>query len=91
MQIRISCLLQKPTDLDLHCLQRQGISGFSRARVNSLPTHLHLNVFKDCWRTGRIDLNHMPQNVEYDLGLQCCSDLSVQILRINKEHTCTSR
>ena len=24
---------QKPTDLDLHCLQRQGISGFSRARV----------------------------------------------------------
>ena len=28
--------LQKPTDLDLHCLQRQGISGFSRTRVNSL-------------------------------------------------------
>ena len=26
--------LQKPTDLDLHCLQRQGISGFSRTRVN---------------------------------------------------------
>ena len=24
---------QKPTDLDLHCLQRQGISGFSRTRV----------------------------------------------------------
>ena len=33
MQIRISWLLQKPTDLDLHCLQRQGISGFSRTRV----------------------------------------------------------
>ena len=29
-----SGLLQKPTDLDLHCLQRQGISGFSRKRVN---------------------------------------------------------
>ena len=27
MQIQISWLLQKPTDLDLHCLQRQGISG----------------------------------------------------------------
>ena len=27
MQIQISCLLQKPADLDLHCLQRQGISG----------------------------------------------------------------
>ena len=34
MQIQISWLLQKPTDLDLHCLQRQGISGFSRTRVN---------------------------------------------------------
>ena len=25
---------QKPTDLDLHCLQRLGMSGFSRTRVN---------------------------------------------------------
>ena len=31
MQIQISW--QKPTDLDLQCLQRQGISGFSRTRV----------------------------------------------------------
>ena len=36
MQIQISWLLQKPTDLDLHCLQRQDISGFSRTRVNLL-------------------------------------------------------
>ena len=35
MQIQISWLLQKPTDLDLHCLQRQGISGLSRTRVKS--------------------------------------------------------
>ena len=35
MQIQISWLLQKPTDLDLHCLQRQSISGFSRTRVNA--------------------------------------------------------
>ena len=34
VQIQISWLLQKPTDLDLHCLQRQGISGFSRTRAN---------------------------------------------------------
>ena len=34
MQIQVSWLLQKPTDLDLHCLQRQVISGFSRTRVN---------------------------------------------------------
>ena len=33
MQIKISWLFQKPTDLDLHCLQRQGISGFSRTKV----------------------------------------------------------
>ena len=33
MQIQISWLLQKPIDLDLHCLQRRGISGFSRTRV----------------------------------------------------------
>ena len=26
--------VKKPTDLDLHCLQRQGISRFSRTRVN---------------------------------------------------------
>ena len=26
--------VQKPTDLDLHCLQRQDISGFSMTRVN---------------------------------------------------------
>ena len=25
--------LEKPTDLDLHCLQRQGLSGFSKTRV----------------------------------------------------------
>ena len=33
MQIQI-LKLQKPTDLDLHCLQRQDMSGFSRTRVN---------------------------------------------------------
>ena len=27
-------LVSSPTDLDLHCLQRQDISGFSRTRVN---------------------------------------------------------
>ena len=33
VQIQISWLLHNPTDLDLHCLQRQGISKFSRIRV----------------------------------------------------------
>ena len=35
-------LLKKPTDLDLHCLQRQGISGFSRTRVNKKPFGFYL-------------------------------------------------
>ena len=35
VQIQISWLLQKPTDLDLQCLQRQGISGFSRTRIKA--------------------------------------------------------
>ena len=33
VKIQISWLLQKPTDLDLHCLQRQDISRCSRTRV----------------------------------------------------------
>ena len=36
VQIQISWLLKKPTDLDLHCLQRQSISGVSRTRDNLL-------------------------------------------------------
>ena len=35
VQIQISWLLQKPTDLDLHCLQMQDILGLSRIRVNT--------------------------------------------------------
>ena len=30
---------QKPADLDLHCLQRQDLSGFSRTRVNAVWSH----------------------------------------------------
>ena len=33
VQIQISWLLKKPTDLGLHCLQRQGTSWFSRTWV----------------------------------------------------------
>ena len=39
MQIQITWLLQKPTDLDLHCLQRQGTSGFSRTMVSWTIIH----------------------------------------------------
>ena len=36
VQNQISWLLKKPTDLDLHCLQRQSISGFSRTSIQPL-------------------------------------------------------
>ena len=39
-----SWLLQKPTDLDLHCLQRQGISGFSMIRVKKVSCQLLAKV-----------------------------------------------
>ena len=46
MQIQISWLFQKPTDLDLHCFQRQGISGFSRTSVNVLSQDLKCEKLK---------------------------------------------
>ena len=36
--IQISWLLQKPSDLDLHCLQRPDISWFNRTRFNLLQS-----------------------------------------------------
>ena len=43
-QIHISWLLGKPADLDLLFLQRQGISGFSRTRVNSISETSQKNM-----------------------------------------------
>ena len=42
MQIQISWLLKKPTDLDLNCLQRQGISEYSRTRVKIILMNNHV-------------------------------------------------
>ena len=42
VQIQISWLLQKPTDLDLHCLQWQDIYRFSRTRVKTFSTRAQL-------------------------------------------------
>ena len=40
-------LLQKSTDLEPYCLQRQGISGFSRTMVNLTFTALLVNSAGD--------------------------------------------
>ena len=49
VQIQISWLLQKPTDLDLHCLQKQGISGFSMTRVKCLGKAHLLSTYNICF------------------------------------------
>ena len=46
VQNQISWLPMKPTDLDLHCLQRHGISGFSRTQ-NRLHGYGEENVVSD--------------------------------------------
>ena len=60
VKIQISWLLKKPTDLDLHCFQSQGISGFSRTKVNSLLylfynkfLLLHVDKSRNCWMSSK--------------------------------------
>ena len=48
MQIQISWLLQKPTDLDLHCLQKQDISGLSRTRDGYVTLIAELAFYSSC-------------------------------------------
>ena len=48
MQIQISWFLQTPPDLDLHCLQRQHISGFSRTRVKITQNEDHSTIKTSC-------------------------------------------
>ena len=70
VQIQISWLLQKPTDLDLHCLQRQSISGFSRTRVKIAR-----------WVANSEDPDETPHSVVSHLGLHC-SGMSVQVWNV---------
>ena len=67
VQIQISWLFQKPTDLDLHCLQRQGISGFSMIRVNQ-------KAF--IWQPGALSGMFWPKNPDQNIPLQF--DLNLQ-------------
>ena len=47
---------QKPTDLDLHCLQRQGISAFSRIRVDCEHVVVVTGVSLAVWSSHKITL-----------------------------------
>ena len=44
--MKISWFLQKLTDVDLHCLQRQDISNFSRTRVKEFGLNKNLKKKK---------------------------------------------
>ena len=50
-----SVVLQKPTDLDLHCMQRQDMSKFSRTRAIISTVNIYCNYFNShiyypgCW------------------------------------------
>ena len=46
MQIQISWLLQKPTDLDLHCLLRQGMSCSAREGLRGMDIHSVISFSK---------------------------------------------
>ena len=66
MQIQINWLLQKPTDLDLHCLQRQGISGFSRTRVSLYVFLQFLSCFKNtCFRLRKREEKAAQKKAEW--------------------------
>ena len=85
MQIQISWLLQKPTDLDLHCLQRQGISGFSSWRIKEtylsgylLNVAIMIIICSECiysllwWFAQKRDINHGAKSFAFQ-------NLSVEI------------
>ena len=79
MQIQISWLLQKPTDLDLHCLLRQGMSCSGREGLRVILYHL-LEIGKEM--TERI--NPSPAEPGYVLPLQTVqiTDLDLHCLAL---------
>ena len=66
MQIQISWLLQKPTDLDLHCLQKQGISRFSRTRVNINNNNIIKIKMKEREKKGKITIDAPSREITLD-------------------------
>ena len=71
VQIQISWLLQKSTDLDLHCLQRKGIFGFNRTRANTSV----ISPFY-CW----VPSERVPSTILESLGYNLDGDLTHNLL-----------
>ena len=66
--------LQKPTDLDLHCLQRQGISGIGRTRVK---THIQVII----WTCSNLRIDK-PSNV----GVRIPGLITVRLIHMAPIH-----
>ena len=68
---------QLPIDLNLHCLQRLGISRFSKTRINSKETQNYKSVFSLCrvlineiaGMANSVDPDQMSHSATSDLGL----------------------
>ena len=87
VQIHISWLLQKPTDLDLHCLQKQGISGWQDLIyfVFVLSFHnkyIHWTIFVITSLFYGKTLNYMSSNVRLRTFTHMCPIKTQISLRI---------
>ena len=60
VQLQISCLLQEPSDLDLHCLQRQGIPGSAWEGLSELKFLRYGNGFNDPKETKQPSPHYEP-------------------------------
>ena len=69
MQIQISWLLQKPTDLDLHYLLEQGMSCSARGELNLNKSTTLLMCVKTAGLVANIvDPDQIPQMFAEDCG-----------------------
>ena len=66
MHIQISWLLQKPTDLDLHCLQRQGNPGSAGQGLINYNLDTKANEKTDKQTNGIVLLHHEGQGRNKD-------------------------
>ena len=82
MQIQISWLLQKPADFDLHCLQGQDTSGFSRTRVNKFMYSINKVIKCGTWQPVKFQLVSV---FELDQKLNVLSYLWINVGNMNLE------
>ena len=75
---------QLATDLDLHCLQRQGISGFSRTRVENFISFSMLSLSA---LTGLYSFRSGPRRISEGVRFNHITLLSLRIRTDRPEQT----